>query len=110
MTKVLFTGGRNQRASFSKLDELRKKYDIDEVVHGDAPGVDTDIDLWAKSTKLTRHVYPAQWHLWGKLAGSMRNAEMLKEEPGIVIAFPGGTGTSDMIARALEAGFEVVHV
>jgi hypothetical protein len=44
-------------------------------------------------------------------AGPIRNARMLEEgKPDIVIAFPGGRGTANMIEQAHAAGVEVVQV
>jgi hypothetical protein len=56
-------------------------------------------------------VYPADWKLHGKSAGHIRNQQMLDEsKPDIVIAFPGGRGTANMIKRAKKAGVEVFQV
>ena len=39
----------------------------------------------------------------------MRNARMLAEgKPDLVVAFPGGRGTADMVAQARKAGVRVV--
>ena len=35
---------------------------------------------------------------------------MLNQKPDVVLAFPGGRGTADMIARAEQAGVEIVKV
>jgi hypothetical protein len=35
---------------------------------------------------------------------------MLKEAPDLVIAFPGGKGTADMIRKARKAGIQIVEV
>ena len=43
-------------------------------------------------------------------AGPVRNARMLVEKPDLVIAFPGGPGTADMVRRARAAGVEVVEI
>ena len=53
-------------------------------------------------------VKPHEWAKFGKRAGPMRNARMLAEfNPELVIAFPGGRGTADMIARAKKARVSV---
>ena len=46
----------------------------------------------------------------GHCGGPKRNQMMLDQKPDIVLAFPGGRGTADMIARAEQAGVEVVKV
>jgi hypothetical protein len=58
-----------------------------------------------------RSIYPADWTRHGKAAGPKRNQLMLdKEKPDLVIAFPGGKGTADMVARAKAQGFKVMEV
>ena len=47
----------------------------------------------------------------GYRAGPIRNQEMLdKGKPDLVIAFPGGKGTADMVGRALRTGVFVYRV
>lgn len=52
-------------------------------------------------------VYAAQWEL-GLKAGPIRNQRMIDEgRPDHVIAFKGGTGTADMVRRAVKASVPV---
>ena len=37
-------------------------------------------------------------------------ADTRRGKPGLVIAFPGGNGTADMVKKAKQAGLEVVMV
>jgi hypothetical protein len=47
----------------------------------------------------------ANWDKYGKAAGGIRNQQMLDEnEIDTAVAFPGGTGTKDMIKKARKAG------
>jgi hypothetical protein len=56
-------------------------------------------------------VYVAQWKKHGRAAGPIRNQRMLDEgKPDLVVAFPGGRGTADMIRRAERAGVPVQQV
>jgi hypothetical protein len=56
-------------------------------------------------------VYEADWATHGKRAGPIRNIKMLDEEkPRVVIAFPGGAGTANMMKIGREAGVPVVEV
>lgn len=56
-------------------------------------------------------MYPANWLKYGRMAGAMRNQQMLdEEEVDLVVAFPGGKGTADMVRRARAAGIEVREV
>jgi hypothetical protein len=58
--------------------------------------------------------YPAKWHTYGKAAGPIRNREMLKENPELVIAFhddiKNSKGTKDMVTIAQKAGITVVII
>ena len=46
-----------------------------------------------------------------KSAGHIRNQVMLdKGKPDVVVAFPGGRGTADMVRRAEGAGIEVRRI
>ena len=67
--------------------------------------------IWA-ALKRPAEAHPADWKKHGKAAGPIRNQEMLEAEGGIdlVIAFPGGTGTADMVRRAEKAKIEVLVV
>jgi len=56
-------------------------------------------------------VFLANWRTHGKAAGPIRNQQMLDEgRPHLVVAFPGGTGTADMVRRAKAAGVPVMEV
>lgn len=107
--KVLVCGGRkfsDRDALFYALD----KFSISKIINGGADGADRLSTLWAKSREIDFKEYPADWSK-GKAAGIIRNAEMLKEEKiDLVIAFPGGNGTKDMVERSKRAGVEVVEV
>lgn len=108
---ALICGGReyaDQPFMYKTLDELNP----DEVVVGGAPGADTMAEGWAIMNGVARHVHPANWSSQGKSAGPIRNQEMLDMHPDIdvVIAFPGGSGTADMVRRAEAAGIEVREI
>lgn len=54
--------------------------------------------------------FPADWRKYGKSAGPLRNQQMIDEgKPDLVVAFPGGTGTADMVRRAKAAGIRVIE-
>lgn len=53
---------------------------------------------------------PARWDIHGRAAGPIRNADMLaNHNANLVIAFPGGRGTDDMIKRAERASIKVIR-
>lgn len=94
----------NQRALLSStLSQLNPEL----IIHGNARGADSLAGQWAALNKITQIAYPANWKRNGKSAGPIRNQLMLDEAlPALVLAFPGGTGTADMIARAMKQGFK----
>ena len=117
---VLICGGRNwnyPKMTFRKLDALHQRHRFGKVVHGAAKGADTLADKWAKKAGVQVEAYPAIWRpaeLGGRVdrrAGFTRNKRMLDQaKPGLVIAFPGGSGTSDMVRRAHQAGVKVINL
>lgn len=81
------------------------------VIHGAARGADKLAQRWAQL--LWPHegeemAFPADWKRYGKGAGVIRNQQMLDEgKPDLVIAFPGGKGTADLVRRAEVFGIPV---
>lgn len=66
---------------------------------------------YASRNGITALCFLANWGKFGNAAGPIRNAEMLSEgKPDLVLAFPGGAGTRDMINRSLKAGVTVWKV
>jgi predicted Rossmann-fold nucleotide-binding protein len=112
--RVLVCGGRNFRspAQVSKaLDALHSIHKFTDLIHGGAKGVDTFASDWAKTKpEITRYVSYADWDTHGLAAGPIRNAHMLTWGPDLVVAFPGGNGTADMINKARKAGVEILEV
>jgi hypothetical protein len=108
--KVIVTGGRDYRNSthlFRVLDQLHSEKPITLLIHGAARGADALADDWARMRGVPLAPFPADWDNYGRSAGAVRNREMLKEEPDLVVAFAGGKGTADMIKAARKAGVKV---
>lgn len=114
--RILVCGGRN----FNDYELMHKilgrmfNGEYDTLIHGDAPGADRLSETWLKHNfKMFQPIqrYPADWKKHGYGAGPIRNQQMLDEgKPDIVIAFPGGTGTKDMIDKAKKAGKIVIEI
>lgn len=83
---------------------------ITTLIHGGARGADEGAARWGESEHIRVIAYPADWKKHGKAAGPIRNARMIAEgKPDVVIAFPGGRGTADMVRQASAARIPVVH-
>lgn len=82
------------------------------IIHGCCPtGADAMADDWAVVSWCSNIMqFPADWKRHGRAAGPIRNQRMIDEgKPHLVIAFPGGRGTADMIRRAEAAGVRVLR-
>ena len=114
--RLLVCGGRNftnsdEKWVFSELDQFHAKTPITLLIDGDARGVDRIAGKWATIQGIERMVFPADWGKYGTSAGPIRNAQMLKEGlPNIVMAFPGGKGTANMISQAVNQSIQVIRV
>lgn len=112
--KVLVCGSRDwpaldKRRIFARLAELGHGT---EVIHGGAPGADSFADFWCRQLGIPVREFKAQWKLFGRKAGPIRNRQMLDEAPDLVIAFQkdSSTGTQDTIDEARRRGIPVeVH-
>lgn len=110
MVKVLICGGRDF-SDDSKVLRVLKRVKPSLVITGGCRGADRLADRIAERLGIPRAVYPANWNGEGKKAGILRNQRMLDEAwPDLVIAFPGGRGTEDMVTRAEQAGFRVERI
>lgn len=94
------------------LDDFHKtKGPFTVLIHGAAPGADTLACRWALKRGLLINSWAANWEQHGRAAGPIRNQQMIDEgKPELVVAFPGGRGTADMVARAKAAGVKVIEV
>lgn len=82
------------------------------VISGTAPGADRFGEKWAAQHHVSVERFPAAWDLFGKAAGSLRNAQMAEAAEALVAVWDGeSAGTRDMIAKAKAAGLKVhVHM
>jgi len=107
--RVLVTGGRTfdkWRVVSAALESANPKV----IIQGGAPGADALARKWADVHGIPTVSYIPNWSK-GKKAGPMRNSFMLEDSrPDVVVAFPGGRGTEDMVLKADAAGIHVVKV
>jgi predicted Rossmann-fold nucleotide-binding protein len=112
--KILICGGRDfsdSRRLYSFLDKAHKRYGFTLVIEGGARGADAMGRSWAKSRGIPVQTFPADWSTYGKRAGFIRNREMLtKGNPDVIIAFPGGIGTQDMINCGKKSEIPVIEI
>jgi hypothetical protein len=109
--RVLVCGGRDwtdTRFVSLALTKLQKELGFDVLIEGDARGIDRIAGYWARKIGIDNIKFPAEWEKYGSRAGPIRNAQMLRDgKPDLVIAFPGGRGTIDMVNQARTSGVPV---
>lgn len=105
--RVLVCGGRaygDYEVVKAYLDRFHKDTPITVIIQGGATGADYLGKTWAIQNNIKCLEYLADWKKYKKLAGFLRNAQMIDHgAPDVVIGFPGGNGTADMISRAIKA-------
>ena len=108
--KILVCGGRefsDNEFVFKMLDPYKPV--ITQLIEGGARGADALAATWAKTNKIDVRTFPADWDKHGKRAGPLRNIQMLEEgKPDLVVAFPGGKGTTHMVNEARKANVPVI--
>jgi hypothetical protein len=67
---------KHYKLGLEVLDKVYTEYDITRTISGKAKGADSFGELWAKSKDLIVSEYPANWDLYGKGAGHIRNKTM----------------------------------
>jgi hypothetical protein len=109
----LVTGGRDYAdmgAVFDCLTHLDSKFSHLLVVHGDARGADNLAYEVCKEAGIDQVRVPASWNKYKRRAGPVRNRFMTELfDIDMVLAFPGGTGTADMMEVAESKGIPVVE-
>lgn len=103
MKKIIVTGGRDfsdRNTVYRVLDQVNP----DIIIHGNAKGVDTLCKEWAIEKGKKEVAYNAKWNLHGKIAGPLRNREMVCDnlDANLGIVFPGGKGTQDCFKQMLK--------
>ena len=122
MIKVIIAGSRNFY-DYDTVEDAVVSYFMShgilkenvEVISGGARGADSLGEQLAKSYELKLTVFPAQWDIYGKAAGMIRNQEMANyaikdSDKAILFAFWDGQsrGTKGMIDIARRCGMEVI--
>lgn len=113
MTRVLVCGSRHyrdRRRVYQVLDAAVERLGLTSILQGGARGADRLAFEWAGERGIPRETIKADWDGLGRAAGPIRNQKMVDEKPDIVIAFPGGDGTKDLLARAEYAGIRVILI
>jgi SLOG family YspA-like protein len=111
---VLVCGGRDYRhlgIVGGYLDLTHRIFGIRKIIQGGSTGADRLALEWALGHRIEHETYKAEWDKWGKSAGPIRNQKMIDDgKPTLVIAFPGGSGTDDLVNRARRYKIPVMEI
>lgn len=104
--RVIIAGSRSMwRQAEVDAAIAESGFDISAVVCGMAPGVDTLGGRWAIRNGIPVVQMPANWDLYGKAAGPIRNAEMLKVADAVIVVWDGKSrGSAHMLMIAKASG------
>jgi hypothetical protein len=112
--RIIVSGGRSHcdlELVQRELTKLHLRMPIDVVIHGCCGARAGAIEHWARLQGLGVVRYPPNWERFGHRGEILRNSFMLKDSrPDLVVAFPGGHGTADLVQRARNAGVMVLEI
>jgi hypothetical protein len=110
--KAIVCGGRGYGDCpmiYNALDYYHSINPFSLIIQGGAAGADYLAKQWAISRGVKHLEIRAEWKRYGRMAGAVRNQKMINDtNPCVVIAFPGGSGTADMVKRAKLCGIDVI--
>lgn len=129
MRRIGVTGGRDYNDQVVVATAIASNALAgDIIVHGAARGADTLAHTAAPLFDCRPEPHRAQWEAPCRdacapnhrrerngrtccpAAGNYRNQEMVDSGLDLLLAFPGGDGTADMVKRARRAGVEVIEI
>lgn len=112
--RVIVCGGRHYSdwtVVAKTLDAIHAKTPFSIVINGLARGADRLAARWAAERGIELQFFDPEWERYGKSGGPRRNSRMLIEgRANLVISFPGGDGTADMVRKAYARGVRVIEV
>lgn len=88
--KVIIAGSRSITAfDFVRACIEQSKFQIDEIVSGKAEGVDKLGELYGSYRGIPICSFPADWKLYGKAAGVIRNYHMAEYADAAIVIWDG---------------------
>lgn len=113
--KIMVCGSRtinDEKLIFSKLDDILIDYPNMVLISGNAKGVDSIGEKWAKSHDIQIELYKPDWQKYGRAAGIIRNKVMVENSDFVVIFWDGvskGTKSDIDFCKKLNKSFLLVR-
>lgn len=114
--KVIIAGSRNFEDYALMSEKLNDLFvhssefngSVIKIISGMANGADTLAIRYADEHKMTKVLFPANWKSYPRIAGFLRNRDMLNIATHLIAFWDGkSSGTKDMIDIAQEKGIPV---
>ena len=108
--RVIVAGSRNYTDKdfiYSKLDYFLSEASNVEIIEGGCRGVDLIARQYAIDRNLPYKEFPANWEIYGKKAGPIRNRKMAEYADALIAFYNGSKGTENMIEIARNKGLAV---
>lgn len=111
--KVIIAGSRNFENYALMSEKLNDLFvhssefngSVIKIISGMAKGADTLAIRYADEHKLTKLLFPANWKSYPRIAGFLRNEDMLSIATHLIVFWDGkSSGTKHMIDIAKEKG------
>lgn len=103
--RVIIAGSRHMPyESYDLINRAVEKsgFKITEVVSGHAEGADKLGELWARTNKIPCKVFPAEWDLYGRAAGPIRNGQMKDYADALIVFIWDGSRGSENMRKQME--------
>ena len=114
MTRIIVCGGRgyaDRARVWEVLDGLLVEFGAFVLVHNYLDNADALARGWADKRKISADAFYCDWQRACRLAAAAsRNRQMLDAGADLVVAFPVGRGTADMVRQARARGVPVREV
>lgn len=108
--KTIIAGSRTAtwQNTWDALLSCEWRHEVTGVLCGMAKGADLHGKSWANANKIPVSKWPANWEVYGKGAGAVRNQQMADRAEALIAVWDGqSSGTADMIQRAQAKGLRV---
>lgn len=112
--RVAVCGGKDFLAMHlisAVLFKVHRSTHITELLIGNCRGVDEIVNDWARRTGIPVRQINSDWLAYGDEADAVRNQMVIDERPDVVVIFPGGKRTNDLMDKAIAIGHKhILHV
>ena len=109
--RILVCGGRDYNDGLKVrevLDGLLIQHEIELLIHGGASGADSLAALWAEWRGVQQVVFSSA-SVPGPTRIRIMLDALLRSGEGLIVAFPGGLGTAELVDRARARGIMVLE-